>query len=47
MRTINNSVKRTMDIAERFILENEDKGYKKLILTKETAYDPTKYDLSK
>lgn len=47
MRTVNNSVKRTIDNAERVILENEDKGYKRLVLTKETVNDPNKFDLSK
>lgn len=47
MRTVNNSVKRTIDIAERYILENEDAGYKKLILTKKTVADPNSFDLSK
>ena len=47
MRTVNNSVKRTIDVAERFILENEDKGYKKLVLTKSTVDDPHNFDLSK
>ena len=47
MRTINNSFKRTIDNVEKFILENSDKGYKKLVLTKDTVLDPSKFDLSK
>lgn len=47
MRVVNNSVKRTIDVAERFILENEDKGYKKLILTRDTVNNPKNFDLSK
>jgi len=47
MRSVNNLVKRTINNAERVILENEDKGYKRLVLTKETVNDPNKFDLSK
>ena len=45
MRTVNNVVKRSMDDAERALLEEETKGYKKLVLTKETADDSKKFDL--
>ena len=47
MRTINNSFKRTIDTVEKYILENSDQGYKKLVLTKDTVLDPNKFDLSK
>ena len=46
MRSVNNYVKRTINEAEKAILENETKGYKKLVLTKDTALDPKKFDLS-
>lgn len=47
MRSVENLVKRTINNAEKFILENEDKDYKKLVLTKDTVLDPNKFDLSK
>ena len=45
MRIVNNLVKRTINNAERELLENETKSYKKLILTKDTVSDPKKFDL--
>ena len=45
MRSVNNIVKRSIDEAEKEILENEGKGYKKLILTKNTVYDSKKFDI--
>lgn len=47
MRNIYNTFKRIIDPAEKAILENETKGYKKLILTRETVDNPNKFDLSK
>ena len=46
MRSVNNFVKRSIDTAEKGLLENERKGYKKLVLTKDTVSDPKKFDLS-
>ena len=45
MRSVNNFVKKSIDEAEREILENEHKGYKKLILTKDTVTDSKKFDI--
>ena len=45
MRSVNNYVKRTIDVAERSILSNEGK-YKKLVLTKDTVLNPNKFDMS-
>jgi ATP-dependent Clp protease ATP-binding subunit ClpX len=47
MRSVNNYVKKSIDNAERTLLENERKGYKKLILTKDTVSDPKKFDMTK
>ena len=47
MRSVNNIMKKTTDIAERSILENENAGYKKLVLTRDTVDNPSKFDLSK
>ena len=47
MRSVNNFVKKTINNAERVILENETAGYKKLILTRDTVDNPNKFDLSK
>lgn len=47
MRSLNNFVKKTINNAERIILENENSGYKKLILTKDTVDDSNKFDLTK
>jgi ATP-dependent Clp protease ATP-binding subunit ClpX len=47
MRSIYNYVKKNLNVAERAILENEDKGYKKLVLTKDAVLDPKNFDLSK
>ncbi len=47
MRSLNNYVKKTINNAERIILENESTGYKKLILTRDTVDDPNKFDLTK
>ncbi len=44
MRSVNNYVKRTINNAEKTILEN-DKKYKKLVLTKNTVDDPNNFDL--
>ena len=46
MRCINNSFNNTMDDVEKFILENEDKGYKKLVLTKDTVNNSSRFELS-
>ena len=46
MRSLYNFVKKTINNAERIILENETAGYKKLVLTKDTVDDPNKFDLS-
>ena len=45
MRSVNNIVKKSIDDAEKEILENENKGYKKLILTKDTVLDSKKFDI--
>ena len=45
MRNVNNFVKKTINEAEKIILENELSGYKKLVLTKKTVLDPKDYDL--
>lgn len=45
MRSVNNIVKKSIDEAEKEILENEQKGYKKLILTKSTVLDSKKFDI--
>lgn len=45
MRSLNNYIKRTINKAERTILENEDNNSKRLILTKDTVEDPSKFDL--
>ena len=45
MRSVNNFVKRSIDTAERSLLENERKGYKRLVLTKDTVSDPKKFDI--
>lgn len=47
MRSVENLVKRTINNAEKFILENEQEGYKKLVLTRETVSNPKVFDLSK
>lgn len=46
MRSVNNFVKRSINPAERALLESERKGYKRLVLTKETVQDPSKFDIS-
>jgi len=46
MRSVNNFFKKTIDNAEKSILENEDKKYKRLVLTKDIVDDPNKFDLS-
>lgn len=46
MRSVNNFFKKTIDNAEKTILENEGKKYKKLILTRDIVDDPNKFDLS-
>ena len=40
-------MKKTTDIAERAILENEKAGYKKLVLTRDTVDNPNNFDLTK
>ena len=47
MRSVENLVKRTINNAEKFILENEQEGYKRLVLTRETVSNPKVFDLSK
>ena len=47
MRSLNNLVKRSINIAERSLLENEGKGYKKLILSKNTIENPNNFNLEK
>lgn len=47
MRSVNNTMKKTTDIAERAILENEKAGYKKLVLTRDTVDNPNNFDLTK
>ena len=47
MRSVNNLVKRSINSAEKGLLENEDKGYKKLVLTKNTVLDPKQFELLK
>lgn len=46
MRSVNNLFKETINKAETTILENEDKGYKQLVLLKETVRDSKRFDLS-
>ena len=46
MRVVNNLIKDSIDPAEKEILRNEDKGYKKLILTKKTVINPKDFDIS-
>ena len=46
MRSINNYVKRTINEVEKSILMGETKGYKQLILTRDTVTDPHKFELS-
>lgn len=45
MRSVNNLVKKTMNEAERALLENPT-SYKRLILTRDTVQDAKKFDLS-
>ena len=47
MRVVNNEVIDTINQAERFILENADKGYKQLILTRDTVYNHRSFELIK
>ena len=46
MRSVNNFFKKTIDNAERTILENNNNTYKKLILTRDIVDDPNKFDLT-
>lgn len=46
MRNINNKLKSVLDEAEKALLENEDKKYKRLILTRDTVTNPSSFDLS-
>lgn len=46
MRSLNNYIKRTINKAERAILENENSNQKRLVLTKDTVTDPSKFDLA-
>lgn len=45
MRNVNNLVKRTINPAERAILEERPAKYKRLILTRRTVEDPKQFDL--
>ena len=45
MRTVNNRVDDSLDEAEIALVENEGKKYKKLVLTRDTVHDPSKFDL--
>lgn len=45
MRSVNNLVSRTISKAERSILETENSGYKKLILSKKTVLNPKEFDI--
>ena len=46
MRVANSIVTRVLNPAEKAILRNPDKGYKKLVLTKKTVANPKDFDLS-
>ena len=46
MRNVNNFVSSRINLAEQSILEDTKKGYKRLVLSKRTVEDPTKFDLS-
>lgn len=46
MRNVNNYFLKSVNKAEREILRNEKKGLKRLVLTKDTALNSKKYDLS-
>lgn len=46
MRSVNNFVKRSIDSAEKTILENEEIRNKSLILTKDTVDNPSKFNLT-
>ena len=46
MRSVNNLVKKTLNEAERALLEGEHKGYKRLVLTRNTVEKPKEFDLS-
>jgi len=46
MRNINNKLKSVLDEAEKALLDNENKGYKKLVLMKDTVSNPNNFDLS-
>ena len=45
MRSVNNIVKRTLNNAEKAILEGEHQGYKQLILTRDTVSNSNQFDL--
>lgn len=45
MRAVNNSFNHTIDEIEKQLLENEDRNYKKLILTRDTVSDPKKFNI--
>ncbi len=45
MRSVNNAFKRILNDVERSLLENENVGYKKLILTKDTVINSNNFDL--
>ena len=47
MRCIYNSLKKSMDVAERAILEGNTDGYKKLVLTRDTVDNPNNFVLRK
>jgi len=46
MRVANGIVTRLLNPAEKEILRNPDKGYKRLVLTKKTVANPKDFDLS-
>ena len=45
MRTVNNRVDDSLDEAEIALVENENRKFKKLVLTRDTVHDPSKFDL--
>ena len=46
MRVVNNIVKKSLDEAEKEILKNSSKGYKRLVLTKNIVSNPKDFDIS-
>ncbi|MBQ6323682.1 MAG: AAA family ATPase [Bacilli bacterium] len=45
MRNVNNKLKSVLDEAEKALLDDEEKGHKRLVLTKETVTNPKNFDL--